>query len=318
MTKLKKLIIVNGILFFLILAFLIYTIFKFNSFLNTPASRIHKGVYIKIEKNEPIKQLIKKLKQKNLITRSDWFYYYIKLTGEAKKIKAGYHFIRRDYTPKQILDELVNPKLHTVKLTILPGYNLKKIEELMKENGLDYSEFKKIEHNPEFVEECSGYKAISLEGFLYPDSYFVAKEENAKVIARLMCRQFKKVFRETTKRDNFTESDYKKLIIASIIQKEATNENDMKLVASVIYNRLKRNMPLQMDSTRNIDNKSYNTYLNKGLPPTPICNPEKSAIYAAYNPQKSPFLFFISKKNGEMVFSKTLKQHDINIRKYLK
>ena len=318
MTKLKKLIIANGILFLFILAFLIYTIFKFNAFLNTPASQNHRGVYIKIEKNEPIKQLIKKLKQKNLITRSDWFYYYIRLTGEAKNIKAGYHFIRRDYTPKQILDELVNPKLHTVKLTILPGYDLKKIEQLMKENGLDYSGFKKLEHNAKFIKECSGYKALSLEGFLYPDSYFVAKEESARVIAKLMCGQFKKVYEETTKRDNFTESDYKKLIIASIIQKEATNVNDMKLVASVIYNRLKRKMPLQMDSTRSIDNKSYNTYLHKGLPPAPICNPERSAIYAAYNPEKSSFLFFISKKNGEMVFSKTLKQHDNNIRKYLR
>ncbi len=318
MTKLRKLIIINSILLFLSLIFLIYTIFRFNAFLNTPASKNHKGLYIKIDKNEPVKHITKKLRKKNLITRGDWFYYYIRLTGQAKNIKAGYHFIRRDYTPKQILEELVNPKLHTVKLTILPGYDLKKIEQLMKKNGLDLSGFKKLEHNPEFVKECSGYRAPSLEGFLYPDSYFVAKEESARVIAKLMCRQFKRVFKETTKRDNFTENDYKKLIIASIIQKEATDEKDMKLVASVIYNRLKRKMRLQMDSTRSIDNKSYNTYLKRGLPPTPICNPERSAIYAAYNPKKSPFLFFISKKNGEMVFSKTLKQHDNNIRKYLK
>ncbi len=318
MTKLKKLIIANGILFFLTFSFLIYTIFKFNAFLNTPASKNHKGIYIKVEQGEPVKRLIKSLKQKNLITRSDWFYYYIKLTGEAKNIKAGYHFIRRDYTPKQILDELVNPKLHTVKLTILPGYNLNRIEQLIEENKLDYSGFKKLEHNTKFIKECVGYKATSLEGFLYPDSYFVAREESAKTIAKLMCRQFKRVFQETTKRDNFTKSDYEKLIIASIIQKEATNKKDMKLVASVIYNRLKKDMPLQMDSTRNMDNESYNTYINRGLPPTPICNPDRNAIYAAYNPEKSPFLFFISKKNGEMVFSKTLKQHDNNIRKYLR
>jgi len=318
MNLLKKLFIANLILFFFVFAFLVYTIFKFNAFLNTPASHIHKGLYVEVKKNEPVQKLIETLKDKGIIKRGDWFYYYVRLSGEAKSIKAGYHFFYTDYTPKEVLDELVNPKIHTVKITILPEFTLKRIIKILKAKGLNGKEFKKIAYDPDFVEKCIGYKAKSLEGFLYPDTYFIAKGENPKVIAQLMCKRFKEVFKEIKKSDNFTDDDYKKLIIASIVQKEATDEKDMKLVASVIYNRLKRNMFLQMDSTRFIDNKSFDTYLHKGLPPQPICNPEKTAIEAAYNPSKSDFLYFISKKNGEMVFSKTLKEHNKNIRKYLK
>ncbi len=318
MSILKKLLIANAILFFFVVAFLVYTIFKFNAFLNTPASHTHKGIYIEVKKNEPIPNIIKALKKAGIIKRSDWFYYYLRFSGEANQIKAGYHYFFKDYTPKQVLDELVNPKIHTVKLIVLPGYDLERIESILKKHGLNYLNFEKIAFDPKFVKQCVGYKANSLEGFLYPDSYFVAKGEKARVIAKLMCSRFKEVFKDITNRDNFTKSDYKKLIVASIIQKEATNIDDMKLVASVIYNRLKKGMFLQMDSTRLIDNKSYNTYLHKGLPPTPICNPAKDAIEAAYNPLNSPYLYFLSKKNGKMVFSKTLKEHNENIRKYLK
>ncbi len=318
MNFLKKLFIANIILFLFVFAFLVYTIFKFNAFLNTPASHIHKGLYVEVKKNEPVQRLIKTLKDKGIIRRGDWFYYYVRLSGEAKHIKAGYHFFYTDYTPKQVLDELVNPKIHTIKLTILPEYNLKRIIKMLKAKDLDSEGFKKIAYDSDFVERCVGYKAKSLEGFLYPDTYFIAKGENPKTIAKLMCKKFKEVFRGIKKNDNFTDDDYKKLIIASIIQKEATDEKDMKLVASVIYNRLKKGMYLQMDSTRLLGNKSFDTYQHKGLPPQPICNPGKKAIEAAYKPEKSNFLYFISKKNGEMVFSKTLKEHDRNIRKYLK
>ena len=318
MNLLKKLFIANVILFFLVFAFLVYTIFRFNAFINTPASSTHKGLYVEVKKNEPILKLIKTLKEKGIIKRSDWFYYYVRLSGEAKRIKAGYHFFYTDYTPKQVLNELVNPKIHTVRLTILPEFSLKRIIKILKAKGLDGKGFEKIAHDPDFVERCIGYKAQSLEGFLYPDTYFIAKGEKPEIIAKLMCRRFKEVFGEIKKSDNFTDDDYKKLIIASIVQREATDEKDMKLVASVIYNRLKRGMFLQMDSTRSLDNKSFNTYLHKGLPPQPICNPAKEALEAAYNPAKSDYLYFISKKNGEMVFSKTLKEHNRNIRKYLK
>ena len=318
MNLIKKLFIANIIVFFFVLAFILYTAIKFNSFLSTPASNAHKGLYIEVRKQESIQKLIKTLKNKGLIKRSDWFYYYLRLSGEARNIKAGYHFFYTDYTPEQVLDELVNPKIYTVKVTILPEFNIKRIIKILKSKGLNSEGFEKIANNPNFIEACVGYRARSLEGFLYPDTYFIAKGENPKTIAMLMCNRFKEVFRKIKKKDNFTDNDYKKLIVASIVQKEATDEKDMKLVASVIYNRLKKNMFLQMDSTRMLDNKSFDTYLHKGLPPQPICNPEKEAIEAAYNPLKSDFLYFISKKDGKMIFSKTLKEHDRNIRKYLK
>lgn len=125
------------------------------------------------------------------------------------------------------------------------------------------------------------------------------------------------------------ESWNKYLIIASIIQKEAANDAEMSLVSSVIYNRLKAGMPLQMDGTLNYgvyshekitaqrikeDNSKYNTYKNKGLPPTPISSVKKEAILAAIFPKTTDFKYFVKSKNGTHVFSNTYKQHIQNIK----
>ena len=317
MSFLKKLFIANIILFLFVLAFVVFTIFKFESFLNTPASSKHKQLYIEIAKNQSIPSIVDTLKNKGIITRSDWFYYYLRLSGQAKHLKAGLHLFYTDYTPKQVLNELVSPKIYTTKITVIAGYNIKKIADVLSKAGFDGRKLLKLNDNESFIKRCSGFdKAKSLEGFLYPDTYFVSKDDKVESILLLMCKQFRDKFKKLTGRSDFKEDDYKKLIVASIIQKEATDKKDMRLVAGVIYNRLKKGMYLQMDSTRFDDR--FNTYLHKGLPPEPICNPSYDALAAAYNPQKTDYLYFISKKDGSMIFSKTLKEHNRNIRKYLK
>jgi len=134
-----------------------------------------------------------------------------------------------------------------------------------------------------------------------------------------------KIFGEFNK-----SSWYRYLVIASIVQKEAANKDEMALVSSVIYNRLKKGMKLQMDGTLNYgkfshikvttkrikeDKSKYNTYRNRGLPPYPVSSVSKEAIFAAIFPKKTSYLYFVKAKNGEHVFSKSYKEHIKNIKR---
>ncbi len=125
------------------------------------------------------------------------------------------------------------------------------------------------------------------------------------------------------------KSWYKYLVIASIIQKEAGSKQEMPLVSSVIYNRLKKGMKLQMDGTLNYgrfshikvthkrikeDKSRYNTYKHKGLPPQPICSVSNEAIFAAIFPKKTGYLYFVKSKKGKHIFTKTYKEHRRNIK----
>ncbi len=327
----KKLIIFNIIAFVLFLSVGGWVIFKFNRFLNTKASSNNEKVYIDIKKGEKVYSIVKTLKDKGIITRSDWFYYYIRLSSAARKIKAGVHMFYTNYTPKEVLKELENSNIYSSKVRIIEGWTIKKIANLLKSKGFDGDRFEELADNATLAKKLTGLNIKTMEGFLYPDTYYFAKKEKPIDIIYVMFDRFEDVFKEITNRHFLKKDDYKKLIVASIIEKETADLKDKPIVASVIYNRLKKGMNLQMDSTviygddnftgaltknelKDANNR-YNTYIYKGLPPTPICNPSKSSIEAAYRPAKTDYLFFISNKKG-MVFSKTFKEHIKWIRKY--
>ena len=141
-----------------------------------------------------------------------------------------------------------------------------------------------------------------------------------------MANVFLKEFLKKFPVENYPDKDefYQKLIMASILEREAAVESEKPLMASVFYNRIAKNMTLSADSTVNFVfnyekkriyykdlevDSPYNTYKNKGLPPGPICNPTVSSVNAAYNPADTEYLFFVTKGGGEHFFSKTYKEH---------
>ncbi|PKL72565.1 endolytic transglycosylase MltG [Candidatus Kuenenbacteria bacterium HGW-Kuenenbacteria-1] len=179
------------------------------------------------------------------------------------------------------------------------------------------------------------FAVIPLEGYLFPDTYQIYKDASEYDIIKKMLDNFDKKLssqmREDIKKQNKTIFEI--ITLASIIEKEVPNNNDRKIVAGIFYKRLKEGMRLESCATINYilgnDKKQlsfedtrvespYNTYLNKGLPSGPISNPGLSAINAAIYPQETDYLFFLSKPTGETVFSKTLKEHNQNKRKWLK
>jgi uncharacterized YceG family protein len=191
-------------------------------------------------------------------------------------------------------------------------------------------------------------KPKNLEGYLFPDTYFVIKKDGPEVLLEEMLATLGKKLtadiRSQIVKNNMTI--FETLTLASIIEKEVGRnesggylqdkellEQERKMVASVFYNRLRIGMPLQSDATVNyvtgkntravtyddleVDSR-YNTYKYPELPPGPIGNPSISAILAAVYPSKTDYLYFLSKPDGTAVFSKTLDEHNINRAKYLR
>ncbi len=328
----KKLLIFNAIAFVFVMIVGGWVLWRFDKFLNTPASSQKKKIYMQIRRGESVYNIIKRLKKKGLITRSDWFYYYVRLSSASRSIKAGLHLFYTNYTPKDVLKELENANIHVAKVAVIEGWTIKDIAKRLSKKGFDGEGFLKLCDNASFSKKLTGLDIQSMEGFLFPDTYYLEKFEKPQKIILLMLGRFRDVFHSITGRRKLSYEDYKKLIIASIIEKETPKKKDKPLVVSVIYNRLKKHMPLQMDSTviygiknfngdltkSDLDNKTnpYNTYAHIGLPPTPICNPGYDSLYAAYHPAKSDYLYFVSKNGRDTIFSKTLKEHNRWVRKY--
>jgi len=174
-----------------------------------------------------------------------------------------------------------------IKITIPEGFTAKNIAERLK-NFINFNEeeFLKITENK--------------EGRLFPDTYFFSGKEESEEILKKMEDNFKIKAGDVSKDT---------LIMASIIEKEAHNKEDRRIISGILWKRLKINMPLQVDV-------SLYTYDNRGFPPTPICNPGLDAIDAALNPADSKYWYYLSDKKGATHFARTFEEHKQNKARY--
>ena len=222
----------------------------------------------------------------------------------------------------KFLQKLSSAKEAIDVITLIPG-ETKEIflEELAKKEHLNLKDLKK------YYSEFSSYE----EAGIIPDTYHLAKNSDAKSIMKILIEQSEKRYSEISIKHlkKYNKQEWLRVLtIASIVQKEAANSEEMPIIASVIYNRLKIDMALQMDGTLNYgkyshikvtpkrikeDKSGFNTYANKGLPPYPICSVSISAISATLNPAKSNYLYFMRNKEGVHDFTNSYKKHLENI-----
>jgi UPF0755 protein len=224
--------------------------------------------------------------------------------------------------------------LYTLK--IVEGYNLYTIGDVIdKARIMDCAAFLGLAHNRAFLGRL-GIAADSLEGYLFPDTYFFSKETGVdEFLEKIAQRTFSFLDREEMKkRMAELHMDMRQVLcLASIIEKEAKLEKEKKTISAVFHNRLARGMSLDADPTViyglgsfNRDLKKadlaadtpYNTYRLKGLPKGPICSPSKSSIMAALYPEESDMLYFVSRNDGTHVFSKTIQEHNRCVAYYQK
>lgn len=326
MKRIKKLLIINTILLFVALAFVLYAFFSFKNFVNQPNSTLKKKVYVIILPEQSVLSISENLQNEGIIKRYDWFYYYVRLSGRSQDIKAGVHLFYTNYSPKETLKELVGENKNVVSFSVPPGFDIQKIAHRLSKMGFDGCKFYKLANSKSNTYGLLHFKAPNMEGFLGAGDYFVEKNESPSVLLKLMFDQFKKDYAGLANFDHIDKNLYDKVIIASLVEKEAKVNAERPLVASVIYNRLNKNMLLQIDSSviygmkdfngkltvQDLKNKKniYNTYVYRGLPPTPICSPSYESLKAVFNPAKTNYLYFVSKNDGTHVFSTTLKQQN--------
>lgn len=255
--------------------------------------------------------------------------------GEAQRLRAGEYRFRAGQTPGQVLDDLVAGKVVRRKVTIPEGANIAQVAGIVAaEQLVDAQRFVKLAKSWQTAEQF-GLEADTLEGYLFPDTYYFARGQEPTELVKAMVGRAQQVLAgllEGAPAD-LQLTPHQVLTLASIVEKETALPAERPLIASVFRNRLNRGMLLQADPTviygiaqfdgnlTKADLKTatpYNTYVNKGLPPGPIANPGREAIAAVLNPAPEPYLYFVSRNDGSHHFSKTLAEHNQAVRKYQK
>lgn len=334
MKKSYKLVLILLFLLLLLLGATFYL--RFKVYYSTGSDKTEKN--FEVLKGDGGKTVALNLEKNNLISGKWYFFYYLRANNFSDKILPGKYDLNGKMTIPEIVALITQKKDDSIKLTFPEGWDSKKMATRLSENGLDGEKFLKLVENPgelkikyNFLQDA---KIKTLEGFLFPDTYFFKKDESAENIIVKMLGNFNTQFsisiREEIIKRKISILDV--IIMASILEKEVETDEDRALASGIFWNRIKIGQALQSCATLAYilgENKkqysyediqtvsSYNTYQNKGLPPGPISNPGFSAIKAAAYPVDAGYNFFLNDpKTGKTIFSKTYAEHLDNKAKY--
>ena len=302
----KKLFAIIFIIFIILAGTTVYQFVKKDKY----------NLVLEIDKDKPLKESLSVLP----VSNNPFFKLYLKFRNDGKDIKAGNYELRGKFNMIELVSMLESGKSKVFKFTIIEGNTVKNVIDKLVADGKGKREnFEKA-----FKEIDFSYPTPdgNFEGYLYPETYFIPESYDEKSIINIFLKEFLKKFPVESYPDK--DEFYQKLIMASILEREAAVESEKPIMASVFYNRIAKNMTLSADSTVNFVfnyekkriyykdlevDSPYNTYKNKGLPPAPICNPTVSSVEAAYHPADTEYLFFVTKGGGEHFFSKTYEEH---------
>ena len=292
-----------------------------------PQGNPYDFVKVTIPKGASLNEVGITLKNNNIIHNKQSFQLAVKILGYEKDIPAGRFRIEKASSNYAIIDQLVNGKQLTKKVTIREGWTISMIaKELDEKLGIKTHFFEDATHNKNLLDKW-GIQAKSFEGYLFPNTYQFNENELPSDIINVMVQEYKRNLSDDmlVQMNQIKMSEQEVLTLASIIEGEAIYDKERAIISGVYHNRLKKGMRLQADPTiqyiledgpRRLLNRDlkivspYNTYLNKGLPPGPINNPGIESIKAALFPTESDYLYFVARGDGYHTFSKTEKQHN--------
>lgn len=288
---------------------------------------LDKQVYIDIEKGDSLNRITEKLIDQDLAIKPLWFKVLAYTSKSAKKIKAGEYELTPGLNAPEVLALFVQGKTRQYAITFPEGWRFKDILQAIEKNP--YLEHTLNSTDPEALMRQLGADVIHPEGLFFPDTYFFEKNMTDVSLLKRAYDRMQQVLQQEwlNKAENLPlKSPYEALILASIVEKETAVIEERPLIAGVFIRRLEKGMLLQTDPTviygmgehYNGDitwddlktSTPYNTYVVKGLPPTPIAMPGKDAIYAALHPNSGNSLYFVSRGDGTHMFSSTLKDHN--------
>jgi UPF0755 protein len=256
-----------------------------------------------------------------------------RLTGSDRRLKAGEYRFAGASTPRDVMARLVAGDVFTRGITFPEGLTVAEMADIFGRSGLGTADdFLAAAENVSLVAAYDP-QARSLEGYLFPSTYAWPRREAAPDAVRAMVAQFSRAFDGALRAEAAARglSVRDVLTLASIIEKETARADERPLVSAVYHNRLKAGMALQCDPTviyalmlakrwdgnlRKADlsmRSPYNTYVVRGLPPTPIASPGRASLDAAVRPADVPYLYFVSRNDGTHVFATTLAEHNRNV-----
>lgn len=335
MTKQKKLTLFAGAS--VVFALTVVALFLGYQLFMKPVGSDATEVYFDVEPGITLAKISDQLQSKGLIRNSTSFQIYAKFRNLASRIKVGEYALTQAMTPAQILGVLVSGKSVARSITVAEGLNVFDIAEIIEKNKIGTKEeFFKLIYDKDFISSLIDDDVVSLEGYLFPETYKITKFDGVKTLVTQMVRNFNETWKQVQPEIKNVNWSRKNIVIfASIVEKETGLRADRPLVSSVFHNRLKKNMKLQTDPTilygialkqgkmpnnitkADLENSDpYNSYVNYGLPPTAISNPGKESLLATIKPSDSNYLFFVSRNDGTTLFSETLEQHNKAVREF--
>jgi UPF0755 protein len=295
----------------------------------------HKPYTITIKKGSSFNQIAKDLQSADLIKHLKYFNYLSRLLHADTRIKSGTYVLSPGMSPHNILKQLLEGNIELTRIVFPEGFTIALMAEKLEQSEIVSEQvFLSYANNPESVRSL-GISADSLEGYLFPDTYYFAKHSQPEVVVKTMLKKFWQVFDQTLceRSEEIGFSIHDTVTFASIVEKETGQAHERPKIASVFHNRLKRHMRLESDPTviygisnfdgnltrKHLKQKTpYNTYRIKGLPFGPIANPGEDAIRATLYPESTNYLYFVSKQDGTHHFSTNLKSHNRAVNKYQK
>ncbi len=295
-----------------------------------------KKIFFVVEEGKGVQNIAHNLKEEGVIKKTWPFLLGYKIYFSSMSLKAGEYELNLPVSTKKILRILSEGKVYFHPVTIPEGLTRREIAQHLESMGIVDEE--------DFLEACSrtellgsyDIEAENLEGYLFPETYHFTRGIPAESIVSTLVDQFKSVFTEEWRKRavEINMTPRKVVILASLIEKETSIPEERKLVSAVFHTRLRIRMKLDCDPTiiyamkeqgiykglllkKHLKlNTPYNTYLRRGLPPGPICNPGQAALEAALYPSEEKYIYFVSKNDGSHVFSRTFDEHQRAVRKY--
>jgi len=279
---------------------------------------------VTINQGQGLETITQNFKTAQLIRSPFVFRSLVILLGGEKRLSAGDYLITNKESPLTLAWRIIEGRfgMEPVKVTIPEGLSVSEISGVLSKNLVMFD-------TKAFEEEAQGK-----EGHLFPDTYFfLPTVKPSEVISRMETNFEEKIKSITDDVEKFGKPFSDIVIMASILEGEAKDTESRKIVAGILWKRMSIGMPLQVDATfkyingknsftltfddLKIDNP-YNTYTNRGLPPTPINNPGLDALLAAVNPVETDYLYFLTGRDGKMYYAKTFEQHKANKARYLR
>ena len=317
--------------------------------------RSEKELLFSIQRGESVSEIAENLRKQKAISSEYAFLGYLALTGKSGNLQAGTYNLTSDMTILDVVNKVTNGEIVSNSVTIIEGWNLREIARLLDNEGLiDKGTFFEVTGLSAPQANLEGVKALegsynqdlkilkdlpensSLEGYLFPDTYRFSSEAEEEIVD-IMVRNTQRRMEGANLFEKIENSDiniHEAITMASLIEKEVPDFEEMRMVSDVLWRRLEAGMPLQVDATvnyvtgrRGVDvtinetqvDSPFNTYQSVGLPEGPIASPSLNSLKATMNPKSNQYWYYLSDpETGDTIFSRNHLEHVRAKNKYLR